>query len=136
LKVSIPRIITWSADQSNAVGAEYIIEEKAAGEPLGQFWKALDTSPMSDRMAIVDEILEIESKLTSVKFAKSGCIYFRKDIPNSEPLQTDPPLSYQIRNCFTMGPLVSNEFWSGQKAGMDLNRGPCKSAFSYFNSRG
>jgi hypothetical protein len=82
-------------------------------------------------MAIVDEISEIEKKLTSIKFAKSGCIYFRKDIPNSEPLQTNPPLSSQILNCFTMGPLVSNEFWSGQKARMDLNRGPCKTAFHF-----
>ena len=80
---------------------------------------------MNDRMAIVDKILEIEKKLASMKFAKSGCIYFREDIPNSEPLQTNPPLSSQILDRFTMGPLVSNEFWSGQKASMDLNRGPC-----------
>ncbi|TVY67451.1 Altered inheritance of mitochondria protein [Lachnellula suecica] len=124
LSISIPRIIARSANRSNPVGAEYIIEEKAAGEPLGNFWKSLDTLPMNDRMAIVDNILEIEKKLTFIKFAKSGCIYFREDISNSEPLQTNPPLSSQILDRFTMGPLVSNEFWSGQKAGMDLNRGP------------
>jgi len=38
------------------------IEQKAAGEPLGNLWKTLDTLPMNDRMAIVDEILEIEKK--------------------------------------------------------------------------
>jgi hypothetical protein len=80
---------------------------------------------MNDRMTIVDKILEIEKKLASMKFAKSGCIYFREDIPNSEPLQTNPPLSSQMLDRFTMGPLVSNEFWSGQKADIDLNRGPC-----------
>ncbi|KAK0111553.1 hypothetical protein ONS95_001904 [Cadophora gregata] len=124
LSISIPRIITWSANRSNPVGAEYIIEEKAVGEPLGSLWKSLDTLPMSDRMAIVDEILDIEKRLLSIKFAKSGCIYFRNDIPNSEPLQTSTPLSSQILNRFTMGPLVSNEFWSGQKSEIDLNRGP------------
>ena len=133
LNISIPRIITWSANRSNAVGAEYIIEEKAAGEPLGSLWKSLDTLAMRDRMAIVDEVLGIEKRLTSMKFVRSGCIYFREDIPNSEPLQTDPPLPSQIADRFTMGPFVSNEYWSGQKAGMDLDRGPCKPAFSYIN---
>lgn len=80
---------------------------------------------MNDRMAIVDKILEIEKKLASVKFTKFGCLYFREDIPNSDPLQTNPPLSSQMLDRFTMGPLVSNEFWSGEKAGMDLSRGPC-----------
>ncbi|TVY89491.1 Altered inheritance of mitochondria protein, mitochondrial, partial [Lachnellula willkommii] len=126
LDIPTPRIITWSADRSNPVGAEYIIEEKAAGEPLGKFWKDLATLPMKGRMAIVDSILDVEKKLASVNFAKSGCIYFREDIPNSEPLQTNPPLSPEILNRFTMGPLVSNEFWSGQKAAMELDRGPLK----------
>jgi len=87
-------------------------------------------------MAIVDEIIEIERKLGSMKFAKSGCIYFREDIPNSEPLQTSPPLPSQMLNRFTMGPLVSKEFWSGQKAGMDLNRGPCNCTFPFVNFQG
>jgi hypothetical protein len=68
------------------VGAEFIIEEKAVWLPLGNLWKALDTLPMNDRMAIVDTMLEIEKKLASIKFAKSGCIYFREDIPNCNSL--------------------------------------------------
>lgn len=90
------------------MGAEFIIEEKATGEPLGKLWKNLDTLPVNDRMTIVDEILEMEKKLASMKFAKSGCIYFREDIPNSEPLQTNPSLPSQLLDRFTMGPLVSN----------------------------
>ncbi|KAG4438278.1 hypothetical protein IFR05_006260 [Cadophora sp. M221] len=116
LSIPIPRIIAWSGNRSNAVGAEFIIEEKAVGEPLGNLWKSLDTLPMNDRMLIVDKILEIEKKLASMKFAQFGCLYFREDIPNSNPLQTNPPLSSQMLNRFTMGPLVSNEFWSGEKA--------------------
>jgi hypothetical protein len=54
------------------VNTEFIIKEKAAGEPLGNLCNALDTLPMNDRMAIVDQILEIEKKLASIKVAKSS----------------------------------------------------------------
>jgi hypothetical protein len=107
LDISIPRIIVWSANRSNAVNAEFIIEEKARGDPLGNLWKSLDTLPMNYRMSILDKILEIEKKTTSIKFAKSGCIYFSS---HSERLQTNSPLSPQILDRFTMVPLVSNEF--------------------------
>lgn len=34
--IPVPRVLSWSSDSSNAVDAEYIIMEKAAGVPLFQ----------------------------------------------------------------------------------------------------
>ncbi|KAJ5883527.1 uncharacterized protein N7473_010413 [Penicillium subrubescens] len=39
--VPVPRVISWSSDNSNAVGAEYIIIEKATGIPLFQEWGSM-----------------------------------------------------------------------------------------------
>ncbi|KAL2071900.1 hypothetical protein VTL71DRAFT_13135 [Oculimacula yallundae] len=124
LKIPTPRVIAWSADRNNPVRAEYILEEKASGKPLGRLWQDWDTLPMKDRINIIEQIVEIERKLASTKFAKSGCIYFREDIQNSNALVTNPPLCSSILERFTLGPLVEKELWRGEKASMDLNRGP------------
>jgi hypothetical protein len=39
--VPVPRVISWSSDNSTAVGAEYIIMEKANGVPLFQEWGSM-----------------------------------------------------------------------------------------------
>ncbi|KAH6721582.1 kinase-like domain-containing protein [Leptodontidium sp. MPI-SDFR-AT-0119] len=96
LDIPTPRTIAWSADRNNPVGAEYIIEEKAPAKPLGKLWQDWDEWPMKDRFTIIEQIVEIERKLTSTRFAKSGCIYFREDIPNSDALVTNPPLCSSI----------------------------------------
>ncbi|KAG4431471.1 hypothetical protein IFR05_013043 [Cadophora sp. M221] len=127
LNIATPRIIAWSADQSSPVGAEYILEEKAPGKPLGRLWQDWDKWPMKDRMAMIEQIVEIERKLASTKFVKSGCIYFRGDIPDSDALVTNPPLSSPVVERFTLGPFVEKELWRGEKVGMDINRGPYES---------
>jgi hypothetical protein len=109
------------------VGAEYILEEKAPGKPLGRLWQDWDEWPMKDRFTTIEQIVEIERKLASTKFVKSGCIYFREDIPNSDALVTNPPLCSSILERFTLGPLVERGLWCGEKVGMDINRGPCES---------
>ncbi|KAG9239441.1 hypothetical protein BJ875DRAFT_501313 [Amylocarpus encephaloides] len=124
LNIPTPRIIAWSADQNNPVRAEYILEEKALGKPLGRLWQDWDKCPMKDRITIIEQIVEIERKLTSTKFVKSGCIYFREDIPDSDALETNPPLCSSILERFTIGPLVEKELWRGKKVSMDINRGP------------
>ncbi|EPE27516.1 Protein kinase-like (PK-like) [Glarea lozoyensis ATCC 20868] len=115
LNIPTPRIIAWSGDRSNPVRAEYILEEKAPGKPLGRLWQDWDEWPMEKRFTIIEQIVEIERKLSSLRFVRSGCIYFREDIPNSGALVTNPPLSSPILERFTLGPLVKTGLWSGEK---------------------
>lgn len=61
------------------MGAEYIIEEKASGVPLGRLWSAMS---MQSRFHVIDQIVETERRLTSVAFSKHGCIYFQTDLKN------------------------------------------------------
>ncbi|KAH7333471.1 hypothetical protein BKA65DRAFT_553821 [Rhexocercosporidium sp. MPI-PUGE-AT-0058] len=152
LNIPAPRIIAWSADRNNPVGAEYILEEKAPGKPLGsrgpnkpitdwltdqpadllgpllgRLWQDWDIWPMKDRITMIEQIVEIQRKLASTKFVKSGCIYFREDVPNGTALVTNPPLRPPILERFTLGPLVEKELWRDEKASMDMNRGPYES---------
>lgn len=111
----------------NPVGAEYILEEKATGKPLGRPWQDWDELPMKNRFAVIEQIVEIERKLASTKFTKSGCIYLREDFPYGDTVVTDPPLCQSTLERFTLGPLVERDLWRDEKADMDLNRGPCES---------
>ncbi|RFU30085.1 hypothetical protein B7463_g6233, partial [Scytalidium lignicola] len=121
LNIPTPRILAWCADQNNPVGAEYILEEKAPGVPLGSLWYQW---PMKFKLQMIQQIVEIEQQLTSTKFMKSGCIYFKGDIPISTALVTKPPLRSSLLERFTLGPLVSSGLWRGHRAGMDMHRGP------------
>jgi hypothetical protein len=114
------------------VGAEYILEEKAQGKPLGKLWQDWDKWPMESRYNIIDQVVEMECKLASMMFTKSGCIYFKEDFPHGAALVTTPPLSSSVLQRFTIGPLVEKEMWFGAKAAIDMNRGPCKSLFNIY----
>ncbi|KAM5499806.1 hypothetical protein McanMca71_006150 [Microsporum canis] len=130
LNIPIPRIIAWSADQSNPIGAEYILEEKAPGTPLGMLWYQWK---MKSRLEMIDQIIQIEGKLASTKFSKIGCIYFSDDFPDKTPggciLSTSSSLPSSVLERFTLGPLVSSDLWRGDRASMNLNCGPCKDPF-------
>ncbi|EQL36366.1 hypothetical protein BDFG_02100 [Blastomyces dermatitidis ATCC 26199] len=73
----LPRILAWSSDASNPVGAEYIIEEKASGVRLGSLWNHWSRGP---KLKIITQIAQIEDVLTSISFPKHGCIYFKEDL--------------------------------------------------------
>ncbi|KAL2361069.1 hypothetical protein RJZ56_006063 [Blastomyces dermatitidis] len=75
--IPVPRILAWSSDASNPVGAEYIIEEKASGVRLGSLWNHWSRGP---KLKIITQIAQIEDVLTSISFPKHGCIYFKEDL--------------------------------------------------------
>jgi len=85
---------------------------------------------MEASYSIIEQIVEIEHKLASTKFAKSGCIYFKDDFPDGDSLLITSPLSVLER--FTLGPLVESGMWRGAKTNVDMNRGPCKSYYTYY----
>lgn len=87
---------------------------------------------MKFKLEMISQIVEIERQLASTKFVKSGCIYFRDDIPedisSDNAIITSVPLHSSVLERFKLGPLVSSGLWRGDRAGMDMNRGPCKSS--------
>ncbi|KAL4950825.1 kinase-like domain-containing protein [Aspergillus filifer] len=130
LGIPVPRIYAWSADKSNAVGAEYILEEKATGQPLGSLWSQMS---FSARLDIVEQVLGIERKLTSVNLPQHGCIYYQSDLESRLEKPTFAPIHNKPNNLpnFAIGPLTHPKYWRGQRAVMNLDRGPWKSVADY-----
>ncbi|RDL38310.1 uncharacterized protein BP5553_02650 [Venustampulla echinocandica] len=77
LNLPVPRIYAYSADSSNAVEAEYIIEGKATGKPLSSIW--YDWSEES-QTKFVSQLIEMETKLASFSFRSHGCLYYKEDL--------------------------------------------------------
>ncbi|KAF2463885.1 kinase-like protein [Lindgomyces ingoldianus] len=91
LKLPVPRMYAYSLDPLNPVGAEYIIEEKAEGKPLGSLWYQWQTESQLD---LVNQLVDFETKLTSVSFRRHGCIYYKKDLEKKDRGPWSTPLSY------------------------------------------
>ncbi|KAL3475952.1 kinase-like domain-containing protein [Aspergillus californicus] len=121
LGIPVPRIYAWSADESNAVGAKYILEEKAMGQPLGSLWGQLS---FSVRSSIVEQVLDIEKKLTSVNLPQHGCIYYQSDLESRPGKPIFSPIHNQSNDLpnFAIGPLTHPKYWRGQRATMTLDR--------------
>lgn len=100
----IPRIYNWSADKSNPVGAEYILEEKASGQPLGPIWGGLSLEVQSN---IVNQVVDAEKKLASISFPTQGYIYYETDLKSTsakyERLQS-PSIQDAQAPAFVIGP--------------------------------
>jgi hypothetical protein len=121
----VPKILAWSSDSKNPVGAEYIIEEKAPGVRLGSLWHQF---PREIKLKKITQVAQIENSLTSVCFPKHGCIYFKEDLLELTGVAPDlsiPSVAPEILNCFSIGPLSIPELCSSGRASMDLDRGPC-----------
>ncbi|KAK2820002.1 hypothetical protein FQN49_007819 [Arthroderma sp. PD_2] len=129
LGISVPRIYASSSDSENTVGAEYIFEEKSDGIPLGNFWYKL---PQEAQLEIIRQIVDIETKLSSLSFLKHGGIYFQSDLESKgltcEPLtanlvnSSSRVLSHSVLEDFSIGPLTDVRLWEGEKATMSLDR--------------
>ncbi|KAE9378223.1 hypothetical protein N431DRAFT_541752 [Stipitochalara longipes BDJ] len=138
LEIPSPRILAWCADRNNPVKAEYILEERAPGVPLGSLWYQWE---IHSRLGIIQEIVEMERKLASAKFLKSGCIFFREDAPpdNSSDISLSGsvlPLPLSSLDRFKLGPLVSSELWRGDRSALDLNRGPYNEPQEFIKAMG
>lgn len=67
LDIPVPQVYEYSASSNNPVGAEYIIMEEAAGEPLDCAWLHLSAKA---KLSIMHEIVSLEAKLTSISFSR------------------------------------------------------------------
>lgn len=79
LNIPTPHVYAWSADSANSVGVEYILMAELEGSPLEEIW---DQLPLEERIPILDDLVAVEKKLSSVFFNRylfliqdSACIY-------------------------------------------------------------
>jgi hypothetical protein len=109
------------------VQAEYILEEKAPGIRLGTLWPNL---AWKTKLAIVEQVVDLDRLLSGVQFETLGCIYFKDDLQrltgSSLALKFTADRQDLDLDDYAMGPLTRAELWAGGREQMDLDRGPCK----------
>ncbi|RAH41729.1 uncharacterized protein BO95DRAFT_456419 [Aspergillus brunneoviolaceus CBS 621.78] len=135
--IPTPRILAWSSDAaSTPVEAEYIIEEKAAGVRLGSLWNQW---PRDTKLKLVEQVVGMENKLTSMAFAKYGSIYFKEDhrslTGQVEDLNDDSSADEVLKR-FTIGPLTSPELWTDTRSDMESDCGPWHNSSEYTEALG
>lgn len=71
LGLPVPKVIAWSATDQNPVDAEYIIIEEAQGSQLYTIWQDI---PIKVKASIIEQIVDVETKLLSISFNKYAFI--------------------------------------------------------------
>ncbi|RDL36868.1 uncharacterized protein BP5553_06220 [Venustampulla echinocandica] len=140
LKFPVPRILAWSSNAENPVGAEYILEELALGEPLWNLWPDLEKLPMKPRIDIIEQVVELERSVAQLKFSSHGYIYFKKDYPQGTDLKTgDPPdsaIPLAVLEGYCFGPLVERGLWKANQTQPRPECGPYLNALEFVKERG
>ena len=119
----IPKIDTYSTTLNNAASTEYIFMELVRGTNLGDIWFQLSEKAIS---ILIDQIVELEKKLSSLQFPVSGSLYYVKDLPPNFSSVQLPSTDGTIEDHFCIGPDTRLELWYGKRKGLDVDRGLCK----------
>ncbi|KAL4787336.1 kinase-like domain-containing protein [Aspergillus varians] len=129
--IPVPKVLTYSPDPANPVGAEYIILEKIEGTPLSDQWFTMDNK---SRVKIMKQIVQVESRFMSIHFPASGSLYYRRDLERSQcsiPLPEETELD---RDEIVVGPTAQHEWWYKDRVLLDINRGPWTNYRSSFEA--
>ena len=119
----------WDSNaQTNDVGAEYIIMQKAPGIQLEQVWSQME---IGNRLEVVKQIVYFEAKWASICIKQSGSLYSAPDV-NEQSLQrlkySDQYDTIRYNENFAIGPSVGRDFYDAGRASVSFDRGPCMCA--------
>ncbi|KAG5636688.1 hypothetical protein H0H81_007149 [Sphagnurus paluster] len=115
LDIPVPQVLSWASDRSStAVGAEFIIMEKAPGIEVYKVWHTLSTDL---KLRLVQAVADIERAALVSPLPSYGSIFFRDDI---KPGVSSVP----IDDTYAIGPCMDHSFWNGERATMRISRGP------------
>lgn len=128
--VRVPRVLCYSTDAENIVGAEFMIMEKLPGRPIVDSWFDLSED---QRLKITSEVVQTEVKLSKIDLPAYGSIYYERDLPAEIARTAIAPTSDSKGLC--IGPYVSLRWWYRERGSIRIDRGPRKSSFSLERSK-
>ncbi|KAE8413738.1 hypothetical protein BDV36DRAFT_303941 [Aspergillus pseudocaelatus] len=122
--IPAPRVFSWSSDDSNPVGAEYIIMEKAAGVPLVEQWGKMAEI---DKLKLIKNLTKLEAQLAAIRFPAYGGLYRQADVNHLQCQELSG--SIDPFNLFRIGPSCDRSFSTDSTADLstqsgDLDQGP------------
>jgi hypothetical protein len=123
LQIPVPKVFAWSFDRdSNPVGVEYIVMEKASGVALGDLWWSLDNKQL---LKVITQLVKYEAKLLQTRLSAYGSIYFKENLPvGTNNRLFSIPNEFPQQYC--IGLIADQRFWQDNRGSLDIDRGPCK----------
>ncbi|KAK5014146.1 hypothetical protein LTR16_000966 [Cryomyces antarcticus] len=124
--IPVPKILDWSDDDSNPIGAEYIIMENVAGVRLHERWTSMNTP---EHMQCTKALSLLVKKMVQIDFPAYGSLYFTDAI--------EPGLRVEFAEGYCVGPHCGSQYWNCDPGEKDLygdrntNHGPWKTLPSY-----
>ncbi|KAL1989377.1 hypothetical protein VTN96DRAFT_139 [Rasamsonia emersonii] len=119
MTIRVPKVLAWSADSENAVGAEYIIMEKIPGVALSERWETMNTM---QHYKIIERIVEMEKELGSLEFPAYGSLYLRDSVSDRFRCYPLPP-ALDPDGLFCIGPALKRGL-EREGSNMSLDMGP------------
>lgn len=121
--IPVPKVLAWSADSTNPVGAEYIVMERVPGVQIFKKW---DEMGESNRISIIKRLTQWERELAEIRFPAFGSLYHKSSLSGSlgehELISLDQ--SVDPEGLFCIGPSCDSA-WSMQHS-PSVHCGPCK----------
>lgn len=121
--IPVPKVYAFDSSNDNALGLEWIMMEKMAGRPIGDYWDMyeyeFDRFDMNTKLHIARGVAEWVHELSKIVFDKIGSLYI--DWGAQE-------------RCFKLGPLVYGDFFSGERLAYRAYRGPFKDTEQFYRS--
>lgn len=121
LATPAPKVLAWNSRvESSAVGAEYIIMEKAEGIPLRHAWNSL---ALSEKLKVLVQIFDLMKVWLARPFPGYGSLYYAADVPGTSLPVDAPALDRQ----FAIGPATGRDWYDSGRQNLKCDRGPCTS---------
>lgn len=124
--IPVPKVLDYSTNSDNSVGADYIIMEKVPGNPIGESWYTFSDK---ERLKVLSGLVKLEAKLFAIDLPASGGLYYSHDLPSDveraivRPSQDSNGTTGRREIC--VGPVASLKWWYGERSLLrDINRGP------------
>ncbi|GES66750.1 aminoglycoside phosphotransferase [Aspergillus terreus] len=120
--IPVPKVLAWSADPTNPVGAEYIVMERVPGVQIFKKW---DEMGESNRISIIKRLTQWERELTGIRFPAFGSLYHKSSLRGSlgehDWISLDP--SVDPEGLYCIGPSCDSA-WTMQHS-PSVHCGPC-----------
>ncbi|KAK8229524.1 kinase-like domain-containing protein [Phyllosticta capitalensis] len=116
----VPQIFDYSDTPNNGARTEYIFMERVPGKCLGDIWYS-GSVPQEDKIRIVKQLVELESRMFGLRFPASGSLYYSNDVEDGVKLDYTNP---HARGSFCIGPDTDRALWWGRRSDLAVDCGP------------
>ncbi|GES58629.1 phosphotransferase enzyme family protein [Aspergillus terreus] len=121
VRIPMPKVVAWNSCLANAVGAEYIIMEKADGVLLSSEWATMSTA---QKHQLIQTIIAFERAFLSHPFAHIGSLYSERPHAVGQFSPTRYP-------GFVVGPTTDRRFWGDGRKDIQSDKGPWASTLDH-----